>query len=688
MEVMSIVPTDKVIKTTENADECDTRMEGGTDSESISQVHDEDNDNDLSALACIFCELVITLRCAEVQQYGKLHSPGSVKRLETQELRQGASQGCQDCDLMTRTLEHFCTIGNEAWIVFLSFDVAPYDAELAQLRIRMRAGHEDDIPTEHLIIFRSTADVPINSRWSTIGKRPLVLRDTSSEHAFQMVSNWLQECSHNHNRCYKDKISCLPKRVLKITKTTVILREHVESSTPAKYACLSHCWGKQGPALQLKSETMDQLQSGVARELLPRTFKDAVEICERLGIYFLWIDAMCIRQDSFEDWESEASVMADIYEGAYLTIAATGSGDSDGGCFSHIRDEFSDVALGTTGLCARRGLPQFPTISTSFDYDTTDWPLLERGWVFQERRLSTRIIHYAKDQIFWECTSALLSSSGDQNWTTDRPFDNKNNIRNAMKYESGGGPKSSWRELIEMYSLLNFTKIRDRLPALGGVVKREMQRRQNDRYVAGMWEKTLLEDLGFSRFACYGNIPGIPSWSWACHGHRVHFRDTMGFGDSVATTDLISLEPSFDGAPHMGGVISASIRLKGPTLSTRAVAYLSARWRVFLDDGDDQLSYFDYVSHGVSTYYDGLSPDAELLLIVMSVSMGKHSGSGEMLVLERLPTGSCLRIGHGRLHYTRKDLNHIDPEKLGKELVGENMKRFLALFEVQEVEIV
>jgi hypothetical protein len=42
-----------------------------------------------------------------------------------------------------------------------------------------------------------------------------------------------------------------------------------------------------------------------------------------MGIEFIWIDCLCILQDSKKDWEYEAARMADVYSNAYLTVAAS-----------------------------------------------------------------------------------------------------------------------------------------------------------------------------------------------------------------------------------------------------------------------------------------------------------------------------------------------------------------------------
>ena len=79
---------------------------------------------------------------------------------------------------------------------------------------------------------------------------------------------------------------------------------------------------------------------------LPETFQDAIKITRRPGIKYLWIDCFCIVQDDSQDWEKEATRMAQIYQRSYVTIAAAGSTDSYSGHFPKRKDG-SYVTLGT-----------------------------------------------------------------------------------------------------------------------------------------------------------------------------------------------------------------------------------------------------------------------------------------------------------------------------------------------------
>jgi hypothetical protein len=84
----------------------------------------------------------------------------------------------------------------------------------------------------------------------------------------------------------------LPGRVLELSDTAVVLRENVKPEIQ-RYACLSHCWGPEGPAIQLKKSTAAVLRAGVPLASLRKTFLETVKVCLKLGISYLWIDALC-----------------------------------------------------------------------------------------------------------------------------------------------------------------------------------------------------------------------------------------------------------------------------------------------------------------------------------------------------------------------------------------------------------
>ncbi len=95
---------------------------------------------------------------------------------------------------------------------------------------------------------------------------------------------------------------------------------------------LSHCWGFVEP-LKHTAQTKSRLQSGIALEELPKTFRDAITVAQTLHCRCFWIDSLYIVQDDWKDGDVEASQMNKVYSNSILNIAATGSINSFGGLF-------------------------------------------------------------------------------------------------------------------------------------------------------------------------------------------------------------------------------------------------------------------------------------------------------------------------------------------------------------------
>jgi hypothetical protein len=141
-----------------------------------------------------------------------------------------------------------------------------------------------------------------------------------------------------------------------------------------------------------------------------------MQLALKLGFRYIWIDSLCIIQDDAEDWETQSALMSEIYQNAVLTLAATSStGDNEGCCTRNAhRTPALEITLpedvGTCRIAVRRPL-------NHFDSQTTDgllkhFPLLTRGWAFQERLLSPRVLHICESELVWECREATTCECG------------------------------------------------------------------------------------------------------------------------------------------------------------------------------------------------------------------------------------------------------------------------------------
>lgn len=64
--------------------------------------------------------------------------------------------------------------------------------------------------------------------------------------------------------------------------------------------------------MQLTSHSINDFKTRVPFNDLPKTFQDAVTTCKALDINYIWIDSLCILQDSPEDWAIQGSKMAQV----------------------------------------------------------------------------------------------------------------------------------------------------------------------------------------------------------------------------------------------------------------------------------------------------------------------------------------------------------------------------------------
>ncbi|KAH8590213.1 heterokaryon incompatibility protein-domain-containing protein, partial [Bisporella sp. PMI_857] len=309
---------------------------------------------------------------------------------------------------------------------------------------------------------------------------------------------WLSECTQNHTGCASvAEEPNLPTRVVDIgpVQESTQPRLLVTNGHTGAYLALSHCWGHK-PLFATRPSNIEQLKDGIPVKKLLQTFIDIFRVARILRIRYVWIDSLYIIQDDDNDWAREAQNMGLIYENSYCTIAATSSNsgsmsflkhwDKDLGCFGQKTDPLLNISQA---------------------------PLNTRGWVLQERLLSRRVLHFATDQIYWECRSHAVAQDG----TVFRP--------------RGTVFMRSWLHIIEFYSACSFTYEKDRLPALLGLADR-FSRFTKREYVCGHWfelgSKVIPNTLLWT--AC-GQIRRrltkqvAPSWSWAAAEGELTFEN-------------------------------------------------------------------------------------------------------------------------------------------------------------------
>jgi hypothetical protein len=282
---------------------------------------------------------------------------------------------------------------------------------------------------------------------------------------------------------------------------------------------LSHCWGGTSP-LTTKTDTLSQRIRGIPYKDLPKTFQDAVTITRSLGVDYLWIDSLCIIQDSREDWQREAARMKDVYANCYAMIAADDSPNLHGGCITSIQDESRrSHAVESVGphlskviafvrlthqrdtfhmeVCHRIGKPH----TTS---ELSRSVLNQRGWCLQERVLAPRILHFGQSEFAWECPETITCECQCTFTSLDKESRFKallgdRMLRGAQSQEEGSVTREPvdillWMHFVEEFTRRQLSYNTDILHAISGLAEFVAVAAKAE-YICGVWKKELAEFL-------------------------------------------------------------------------------------------------------------------------------------------------------------------------------------------------
>lgn len=404
-----------------------------------------------------------------------------------------------------------------------------------------------------------------------------------------------------------------------------------DHSQPLSWAALSHCWGGNTSFI-LTTSTLASWQRAIPLSSMPQTFQDAVTVTRNLGLKHLWIDSLCIQQDSPADWAYESARMADIYRLSAVHLAAHTSRHSGDGFLKarspvpHVSLPFSSSRFGVSGqMLIRPALASWTSALSSSEYSV----LSSRGWVLQESLLSPRTLHFGGEQVFWECPNLRLGE-GDYEPATVRDPDARDMDLGASKQafiamgtDTGTGGQSArlttsmtgqtrevwymrWYQIVVDYTNRNLGYPSDIFPALSGLAQ-TVGALTGDEYMAGLFRGDAHRGLlwrpgdGKSK-ATYSPSRAdawrAPSWSWASVMGPVSFEINPGEhktkhlpGHDV-TVVSVSLHPlhGLDLGQHKGvygALTSATLEVEGlwrhgqSWRKVKKSAESDARWDLF-----------------------------------------------------------------------------------------------------------
>lgn len=421
---------------------------------------------------------------------------------------------------------------------------------------------------------------------------------TSSPETLDLAYQWYEDCIYSHEKCKKVPLSTsrwIPTRLIDIgdENTTEwrlrITGEDLVSAPPPSYMTLSYRWSPE-PRILLLSSNIDEFRRGVPCERLPQTFIDFIVVARRFHIRYIWIDSLCIVQDSQEDWELEAPKMRYVYGGSVCNVAASASSNPDSGMFRGRTKEDIQPGVIETGFSLSGSRRYYIFYRDYWERHLNYGALHDRGWVFQEIFLAPRVLHFSSGQVLWEC----LTEHKCEGFPRGIPLHNRlKNLDSLLLVEhtdeiSSPQPMSwnsigLWMDTVAKYSHCKFTRPEDKLWAFSGIAKL-FQEAAGGQYLAGLWEPRLLEMMDWRVYNCKPRLSSAyraPSWSWASVDGPVDLVKPHNKYDHLVEILEAKIE-SIKGA-SLGGISGAFLRLRGPLVTAKCQVQKGSILKIDID---------------------------------------------------------------------------------------------------------
>lgn len=366
-----------------------------------------------------------------------------------------------------------------------------------------------------------------------------------------LLRYWLWCCEEKHGRhceapgfMYDSLPIVQPRDLLAVN----VKNQCLEYLPPkSRYVALSYCW-PVGDTFKLTQACLDGLLEAESLKNkmheLPQTIQDAIHCVFELGETYLWVDALCIIQDSETHKRLHLSQMDRIYGSALLTIVSAGV--------------FQDATSGSVGLPRYRENPRGARQKVALVrglrlltcYESIEQIIQQsrwggRAWTFQESLLSRRLCYFTDIQVYFQCSCSVFCEDGvgeaqmlfayitsaSNLWNMGRPYSSDSaqtyyGTRHLRRwpYQDRLEAIREYREYVGNYRSRKMSFSSDILNAFQGL-QNIMQHSMSTEFWYGLPEKyfdtALLwvlkgphTRIGISPFDHTPTNPRFPSWSW------------------------------------------------------------------------------------------------------------------------------------------------------------------------------
>lgn len=325
---------------------------------------------------------------------------------------------------------------------------------------------------------------------------------------YDAVKIWISRCVEKHSACLNEGGYVPGMKVIDCAT-----RKIVKPQPDTRYAALSYVWGKGAPEKYVyPSLPVD----------LPLVIEDAITVCKKLGIPYIWVDRYCIWQEDPVHKIGQINRMDEIYGKALITItAAAGNG--------------SNHPLPGVGLPRHHGLQVQETVGertfvADYGYgfqrrrlEMSKW--FTRGWTFQELALSPRVLFFTDYGVSLQCLSAECLEH------LSRPISLQDGMRSSTTQKDLHKARGI-KTLLFSYSKRELSFDSDALNAVSGILKAwsrndlryshimglpvvlpQASKRDADSLFLSLWD-ALTWYIGLGHLHAGVRRDGFPTWSW------------------------------------------------------------------------------------------------------------------------------------------------------------------------------
>lgn len=460
-----------------------------------------------------------------------------------------------------------------------------------------------------------------------------------------------------------------PPFLVNVEAADGIVRLHRTGSNKyLRYVALSFAWG--GSQVMTTKSNVDAHLDHIDVNTLPQSVQDAILVTRKLGLKYLWVDALYIIQDSEEDKLKQTPMLGKIFENAYVSIIANCAKTCSEGFLEEPgpRKRFEIPYCTESGTLGKVSLAAVEPRTPGTIYFQA---LQLRAWAYQETCLSGRLIVYNRHEVNWMCSNILAARPGVGGWT----------------------------EHVRQVSRRAISDPCDRLPAISSLAQHYSIQMPESKYLAGIFSAETHHQL------CWYVTTGqrlsrpqkwrAPSWSpfavegpieqWHCWSDAIKIGPFLVDNNGEYHADFEILDSNVELLSEIapfGRVVSGFIQVKGRLMrvnkdvlgSINSIGNILGGLALPMRDASRKLQrtgviYFDTVNtfgdriasaDSIQSNHGPLSVDTELACLaickkkVVVSNTDSHSNQTTYtihrwdagLVLAKLGNGDYHRVGH------------------------------------------